>query len=211
MYYLVITTSIHNKINGGSDAQKRQDRYLSAITETLKILPSEITPVIVENNGCRPTYLDHFIHGGKPVQVIYTNNNQLHFKHKGANELLDIKEVISRVGIKDDDIIFKLTGRYRVVTRDFFIETMKNNTVFDAFIKFFNCATYQFDSYDCVLGFYAMRCLYLKLWSHLSIDKYKSAEIAFAKYIRFSGAQIKEIDTLNVECVFADMDRELHV
>jgi len=211
MYYLIITASINNKINGGTDTQKRQDRYLFAIAETLKTLPSEITPIIVENNGCHPTYLDHFIHDGKSVQVIYTNNNQIHFKHKGANELLDIKEVISRVGIKDDDIIFKLTGRYRVVTCDFFDYVMKNSMEFDAFMKFFNCATCQFNSYDCVLGFYAVRCLYLKLWNHLSIDKYKSAEGAFARYIRFSGARIKEIDTLNLECVFADMDRELLV
>jgi hypothetical protein len=56
-----------------------------------------------------------------------------------------------------------------------------------------------------------MRAKYIKLWNHYSIDNYKSAEIAFAKYTRFSGARLKEIETLDVECCFAEDNRILNV
>jgi len=34
-------------------------------------------------------------------------------------------------------------------------------------------------------------------YNHLSIDNYKSAEIAFAKYVRFCGERLKEIENLD--------------
>ena len=63
--------------------------------------------------------------------------------------------------------------------------------------------------YNWVLGFYAIRCLYFQLWNHLSIND--SAEIAFAKYVRFCGATYKEVELLDIECNFADDNRKLHV
>jgi hypothetical protein len=69
----------------------------------------------------------------------------------------------------------------------------------------------KFEEYDCILGFYAMRAKYIILFIHLSIDNYKSAEIAFARYVRFSGARIKEIDNLDVECSFSEDLRKLNV
>ena len=55
MIYLIITTSIHNRY-GTKDADERKERYLYAISETLKIVPYKT--IIVENNGTRKTYLD---------------------------------------------------------------------------------------------------------------------------------------------------------
>jgi hypothetical protein len=62
----------------------------------------------------------------------------------------------------------------------------------------------MFDTYDCILGGYAIRVKYIKLYNHLSIDNYKSAEIAFARYIRLCGARFKEIQHLDIECSFSD-------
>jgi hypothetical protein len=95
MIYLIITTSINNRF-GNKDTTERKERYLYAISETLKIVPPTICPIIVENNGERDTYLDNFMHFGKPVSVFYTTNNSLPFKSKGTNEILDIKEVMER-------------------------------------------------------------------------------------------------------------------
>ena len=61
MIYLIITTSINNR-HGSQNTNERKERYLYAIKETLKQLPYEITPIIVENNGKRETYLDNFYH-----------------------------------------------------------------------------------------------------------------------------------------------------
>jgi len=205
MIYLIITTSINNQY-GSQNTNERKERYLYAISETLKLLPQEITPIIVENNGKRETYLDNL-----GVKVLYTENNKLSFKSKGTNELLDIKEVIDKCNIQDDDIIIKLTGRYRVLSPKFFEDVIANQGGYDAFVKFFGTCSLKFELYDCILGCYAMRAKYIKLCNHYSIDNYKSAEIAFARYVRFSGARLKEIETLDVECCFAEDNRILEV
>jgi len=201
MIYLIITTSIYNKF-GTQDG--RRERYLYSISETLKILPPEMKPIIVENNAMDHSYLDTL-----QVDVLYTSNNNRTYKSKGVNEMLDIKQVITTYGIKDDDIIIKLTGRYRVLSSRFFEEVMKNDH--DAFIKFYGTCSLTFDKYDCILGCYAIRCKFIKLYNHLSIDNYQSAEIAFARYIRLCGARFKEVEHLDVECFFSDDSRILIV
>jgi len=210
MIYLIITTSINNR-HGSQNANERKERYLYAINNTLKLLPQEITPIIVENNGKRETYLDNFYHGVNAVKVLYTETNKQQFKSKGTNELLDIKEVIQKCNIKDDDMIIKLTGRYRALSPKFFKDIIANQNEYDIFVKFFGTCTLKFELYDCILGYYAMRTKYIKLINHYSIDNYKSAEIAFARYVRFSGARLKEVETLDIECCFAEDNRILNV
>lgn len=206
MIYLIITTSINNRYGAQQAVNERKERYLYAIHETLKHLPYEITPIIVENNGKRETYLDNI-----GIKVLYTENNKQQFKSKGANELLDIKEVIEKCNIKDDDIVIKLTGRYRVLSPKFFKDVIENENIYDAFVKFFGSCTLKFELYDCILGCYAMRAKYIKLFNHYSIDNYKSAEIALARYVRLSGARLQEVEILDVECCFAEDNRILLV
>jgi hypothetical protein len=211
MIYLIITTSINNKY-GNQDDIERKNRYLYAISETLKNVPYEIKPIVVENNGLRETYLDNFYHHQQQhVKVFYTENNKLNFKSKGINEFMDIKEVIERYGIEDDDIIIKLTGRYRMLSTSFFDTVIKDEKKYDAFVKFYGTCSLKFEQYDCILGCYAIRATYLRLFNPLTINNYKSAEIAFAKYVRLCRAKIKEIDKLDVECSFSDDLRLLNV
>jgi len=209
MIYLLITTSILNKY-GLQQQEERQRRYEYAITETLGHLPHEIQPILVENNGQRATYLDHFQHAGKPVPVVYTDNNKLvEFKSKGVNEMLDIKEVIRRQGIQSDDILIKLTGRYRITSPLFFEEVMAHQTEYDAFVKFFGTCSLRWERYDCILGCYAIRVRFLQLFQPLIIENCASAEIAFARYVRFCGARLKEVSQLDLECQFAEDNRIL--
>lgn len=210
MIYLIITTSINNR-HGSQNTNERKERYLYAIKETLKQLPHKITPIIIENNGKRETYLDNFYHGVNRVQVLYTENNKLSFKSKGANELLDIKEVINKCNIKDDDLVIKLTGRYRALSPKLFEDIITNEHEYDAFVKFFGTCSLKFELYDCILGYYAMRANYIKLFNHYSINNYQSAEIAFARYVRLSISRLKEVETLDVECCFAEDNRILVV
>lgn len=114
MIYIIITTSIHNKV-GVQNINHRQNRYVESITQLLKYTNSDIKPIIVENNGQRNTFLDQF-----GCDVCYTDNNKMNYPHKGANELLDIKEVIQRYSIQDDDTIIKLTGRYKLLNPFFY-------------------------------------------------------------------------------------------
>jgi hypothetical protein len=211
MIYLLITTSINNRFGTQNDTE-RKERYLHAISETLKVLPYEIKPLIVENNGKRETYLDNFYHHHRQhVKVFYTSNNKNEFKNKAANELLDIKEVIERYGIEDDDIIIKLTGRYRALSSKFFKDIIENENKYDAFVKFFNVNTLMFSDYDCILGCYAIRAKYFKFITPYSLENFQSAEVGFAKYVKFSIPQIKEIENLDIECCFSDDLRRLVV
>jgi hypothetical protein len=209
MIYLIITTCIQNWY-GPQNAERRKEEYLSAITETLIHLPSTIQPIIVENNGSRLTYLDEFQHNGELVPVLYTTNNKRYLSHKGMIELLDIKDVIQEYKIKDDDMIIKITGRYTVKSPLFFNRVINADQSINAFIKFYNVCTKQYDSYDSVLGFYACKSYLLRYWSHLTMND-TSPEVAFARHIRRNTTLICEVDWLDIECNFAEENRRVTI
>lgn len=212
MIYLIITACIFNRF-GQKNAEQRKTQYLTAISQTLTYLPSEIIPIIVENNGPRETYLDHFVHHNQPVRVIYTTNNQYAYQNKGVNELMDVKAVLHELRVLPDDMIIKWTGRYRALSSHFFEEIQHHvsRESFDGFVKYYNVDTLQWDDNHCVLGCYAMTCQYLMLWNAIHIERAPSAEYAFARYSRICGARIKRMEQLDVECCFADDFRILTV
>jgi len=209
MIYLILTASLTT--NRFTMNVNREKEYISAITETLTHLPSEIQPIIVENNGSRPTCLDQFTHAGKCVPVFYTDHNRLSFKSKGVNELLDLHSVIDQLSIQATDWIIKLTGRYRVTSSELFDQLLHYEDQDDAYVKFYNVDRLEWDKSHIVLGCYAIRAFYLKSWNPYSIDNHSSAETAFAKYIARCGARIHEVTTLGVRCHFAEDGRTLDV
>ena len=199
MIYIIITTSINNKV-GVQNNIHRQNRYIECINHLLELINNDlnIKPIIVENNGLRQTFLDDL-----KCDVCYTNNNIINYYHKGENELLDIKEVINQYNIKDDDIIIKLTGRYKLLNLNF-INLVKNTiNNYDAFVKFFNVCTLQYMFDDCVLGLFAIKCKYLKEFKYSFL---RSPECEFADYIRknINKNKLIEVKQLYLECCFAD-------
>jgi hypothetical protein len=196
MIYIIITTSIHNK-KGVQNNIHRQNRYIESIKYLLQLINNDlnIKPIIVENNGVRQTFLDDL-----KCDICYTNNNMIDYNHKGENELLDIKEVINHYNIKDEDIIIKLTGRYKLLNLNF-INLVKNNDC-DAFVKFFNVCTKKYVFNDCVLGLFAIKCKYLKEFKYNFL---KSPECEFADYIRknIDKNKLMEVSKLDLECCFA--------
>ncbi len=207
MIYLIITTSLRNTF-WSDHPERREQEYQTAITETLSHLPAEIQPIIVENNGKRPTFLDKFLHKGLVVPVIYTNNNET-TESKGVKELMDLQAVIRQQGIQPMDIVIKLTGRYRVTSSSFFDLVKKEE--YDSFLKFHDVVRDRPDADQAVLGFYAIRSMYLSYWSPKSIDMYPSAEVAFARYNRRSVPRLHELSSLGLTCVFSDDGRNLAV
>uniref|UniRef100_A0A6C0H330 Uncharacterized protein n=1 Tax=viral metagenome TaxID=1070528 RepID=A0A6C0H330_9ZZZZ len=199
MIYIIITTSINNKV-GVQNNIHRQNRYIESINHLLELINDDlnIKPIIVENNGLRQTFLDDL-----KCDVCYTNNNIINYNHKGENEFLDIKEVINQYNIKDDDIIIKLTGRYKLLNLNF-INLVKNTiNNYDAFVKFFNVCTLQYMFDDCVLGLFAIKCKYLK---EFKFSFLRSPECEFADYIRknINKNKLIEVKQLYLECCFAD-------
>ena len=203
--YFIITTCIGNKY-GVRHSEHRKQRYIDSISSTLKLIENKenIIPIIVENNGTRQTYLNDF----NCANVVYTDNNKYNFREKAMNELLDIKHVINKYNINDDDFVIKLTGRYKVLT-DSFVKLVEENAYkYDAFVKFFNVCTLEYMKNDCVLGFYAIKCKYLKDFNY---DCIKSPEVEFATYVRKNIENIKEVEKLYLECCFADNLRLLYI
>ena len=208
MIYLILTASLLNRFGPN---EKRDARYHTAITETLRHLPATICPVIVENNGPRSTLLDNYVHHGNRVRVVYTDTNYRLPENKGLNELIDIKEVIRVLEIQGNDIIIKVTGRYCVTDSSFFTQVIREASEHDVWMKFYGTCSLQFDPYECILGCYAMRAMYLSLFPLSMIRLYPSAEVAFATYVRRNLPRIQEIQTLHVECCFGEDSRILCV
>jgi len=203
MIYLVITACLKPKV-GIDDEEHRKRTYIESITNTLKVLPEGIKPIIVENNGPRPTFLDDF-----GVDVLYTDNNAHNFPSKAGNELADVKAVIEHLRIKDDDMVIKLTGRYKVLSSTFFRHVMDDREGHDAFVKFFNvCTKMHTPGTDCVLGLVAMRAKYYKALQYMYTHN-KSTESEFAVYA--SSMKCKHVDDLDLLCCFAGDHSTLHV
>ena len=201
MIYLIITSSIVDKYTK-QNTHVREQLYIDSITNTLKLLPSSIKPIIVENNGFRKTLLDEF-----NIQVFYTNNNSLNLD-KAEKELKDIKDTIANFNIQDNDTIIKLTGRYNLLSPYFFNYVIENNK-YDVYIKFFNVCTQQYCLYDCVLGMFAIKSKYLKQFNYTKIQKPKvlkflkspeppSWEVQFAMYIKNLNINICQLTKLDL-------------
>jgi hypothetical protein len=203
--YIIITTSINNRF-GIIDEEHRQNRYIESIENLLHLLKNDnyIKPIIVENNGKRQTFLDYI-----GCDVFYTNNNSFNFSHKGVNELLDLKDVINHYNINDDDIIIKLTGRYKLLSLSFIDKIKENYLIYDAFVKCFNVCTLKYDKNDCVLGLFAIKCKYLKDFEYNCI---KSPECELIEYINNNlHNKLYNMFKLDLECCFADNLQKLIV
>jgi hypothetical protein len=148
MLYLVITTSLIPIKH-----EERKQQYIAGIQRALEnIKDSDIKPVIVENNGKRPTFLDNF-----GVPVLYTNTN-FSDHEKGNKELLDIRLAIDHFKIQNNDLIIKLTGRY-LMKSDLFIKTILDNPDKDCYLRY---GSYEkpvkHQMNDCITGLIAMKC-----------------------------------------------------
>lgn len=203
MIYLIITTCINNKY-GINDLEHRKKRYIKSISKALVICKQlHIKPIIVENNGLRETYLDQF---SSQCDIVYTENNSVPTTNKAQNELLDIKEIIEKYKIEDDDMIIKLTGRYTMLNSGFLHLVCNNN--FDAYVKFFNVWSMLYSMNDCALGLYAIKAKYLKNFNY---QCKKSPEIEFAEYVRETVKSLYEINNLMVVYCLAENFREVLV
>lgn len=206
MIYIIITTCVNSNY-GINNYEHRKNLYIENINYLLNLIENNnmLKPIIVENNGLRPTYLDEL-----NCDIVYTNNNSKSFNHKGVNELLDIKYIINKYNISDEDIIIKLTGRYKVLNNNFFnliidnINNVDNINNYDAFIKFFNVCTKTYMYNDCVLGLFAIKCKYMKKFNYINF--HKSPEAEFSSFVRenVNKNKIFEVNMLYLQCCFAN-------
>lgn len=211
MIYLIITASLQNNVVF-SVLENRVERYRNAIRETLCHIPEGIEPILVENTSGGTWNEEWWCHGRK-VPIVFTENGKAQMRNKGVNEWLDIQQVIREWGMKDEDIIVKLTGRYRLLSSPFLETIQKTEKDIDAWFRFLNVCTMEDDPMDCVLGAFASRVSVIRYISWSWINLFDSPEKAIAKYIRFSVSphRIMEMKHLDVECIFSENGRVLIV
>lgn len=195
---LVFTTSIITP--------EREQIYIDCIRDTLsKLKHIPLKAYVVENNGERKTALD-MIEG---VEILYTNTNNLkalsdpskYFisNGKGQKEMLDILLLADYYNFKDDDLVIKLTGRYTLASPSFF-DYIYSHPSYDLYMKFWNVCKQVWDPFDCVMGLYACRYLFLKEFDYMSFGKDFSSERVLADYFRSTLApeKICEIEHLDM-------------
>jgi len=117
--------------------------------------------------------------------VLYTNDNSRiivgdNILHKGQREIIDIRKVIEKFDIQEDDMIIKITGRYLLFKDDFF-KTVLDHPDKDVFFRDYNVCTFETGCNHMVLGLFALRCKYFKKFNY---DRYTmGAEEDFRLYI----------------------------
>ena len=103
MIYWLITTSLIEK-NG----EERERQYTKAISDVVRRLSgTHIKIIIIENTGITESFLDTL-----GAEVFYTTNNSMPAKNYGIKEIRDVLDCIDAYGIKDEDHVVKMTGRY---------------------------------------------------------------------------------------------------
>lgn len=203
--YLIITTSIKNKMGIQYGDRRRQEYYLG-IANVLNLLPDSIKPIIVENSQDNKSYLDVF-----RCPIVYTCNNDYvvedgYRMHKGYREMLDIQQVINRFDIEDDDMVIKMTGRYLLFKNDFFNIVLQNLDK-EAIFREFNVMTYSKTNIDIVLGLFAVKSKYLKYFQYR--ENKKGAEEEYRTFINqnISIDDILKVDRLYLRCIIGDTFR----
>jgi hypothetical protein len=207
--YLIITCCINNTV-GITWSDKRKQEYYLAIANVLNLCPPEIKPIIVENSCVDKSYLDIF-----KCDIVYTNSHAplregKLLLHKGHNELQDIKTVINKYNMYDTDMIIKITGRYLLFKDDFF-KTVLANPRADALFRQYNVCTYEKDDISIVLGLFALRVKYFKMFQYNKHDK--GAEEDFRTYMNdyIEPAKIVKVDQLWLRVFLGMNDRKLDV
>ncbi len=143
--------------------------------------------LIMENNGPRETFLDGFAKKQLPwltegqqevagsrhpdlIRVIYTSHNSYPTTNKGLKEILDVMFVVDEgmgvakeMGIGEDALIVKMTGRYRPGEDSVFIRSIYHE--YDRYDAFVRTGAFMYpaqmicerDHYDCLTGIFACR------------------------------------------------------
>lgn len=167
--FFIITTSLleHN-------FDIRKEEYTSSIQTLLQEIPKynhlniESHIIIVENNGLRHTFLNDFENQNQnnniSIKVVYTNHNQINTPNKGLKELLDFAFILQQdKRILPNDIVVKLTGRYRFGEDSTFLNILYNYyNDYDAFIRsgafmYPSQKKCERDQYDCLTGLFGVR------------------------------------------------------
>lgn len=156
MIYWLITTSLIEE-----NSEERERQYTKAIANVVRRLSGvPIKIIIIENTGRTESFLDTL-----GAEVFYTTNNSIPAKNYGIKEIRDILDCINVYGLKDEDHVVKMTGRY-FLSEDcpFINEILRlHRTQSDVIIKYgWWEPSPRTPHADCITGLICMRAKYIK-------------------------------------------------
>lgn len=186
--YIVLTTALVP-----ANYELRKQQYL----ESLMLLKKHgyPNPYIIEAVSKRgPTFFDDY-----STNVFYATINNPAAKYQGTNECKTLLEGLHHLNFDPDDMIIKLTGRYQMVSDEFF-KIVANNLDYDAIVKKFNYDRGVFSS--C----FAMKCknliAMLEDFDYNAMENQASSfEWEIEKYLKKTSLNILYINNLGIKAV----------
>jgi hypothetical protein len=117
------------------DAQARKDQYLDAIRFYLN--KTKIPVLFVENSGNDiSAFFREEISSGRLEVITFHGNKFDRSLGKGYGEMLIIEHATSSELFKKADFVFKITGRYKVLNINTFIQYYSQNESIDIMVNF---------------------------------------------------------------------------
>lgn len=170
--FIIITACLLDDPKNNRSYTTRKIEYTAGISELLKQCKDKpYKLVIVENNSLidrlpfhlkkHRTFLEDF-----GIPVVYTRNNMYRIKNYGTKELLDVKHVVDKFNIQDDDFIVKITGRYVLdkVSPFFDVIDKLEETPYSAVVRFGAYTNFEKrrEKDNCTTGLIGLKCKYVK-------------------------------------------------
>ncbi len=224
--FFVVTTCLlpakfeerRREYENGIRALIREVKRYSHLGITSKILIMENNSSC-SNNGSGPkaTFLDDFAKAEPDmIRVIYTTHNNYPTSNKGLKEILDVMFVLDEgmgvskeMGIRDDALIVKMTGRYRLGEDSVFLRSIYEE--YDRYDAFVRTGAFMYpgqmicerDHYDCLTGIFACRARAIRkeLPRYIrSLKEYEWIEWVVIMIIQtgFENSRIKLMDHLGL-------------
>jgi hypothetical protein len=208
--YLIITCCIDSKVGVKWGGRRRQEYFLGVSNVLEHCREKDIIPIIVENSKDGSSFLDVF-----NCDKLYTKDNHFEVEdemilHKGVNEMRDIVSVMKKYNIQNDDMIIKFTGRYMIFQDDFF-KLVLDNLDKECIQKTYNVCTYSNNEIDIVMGLFAIKARYLKVFEYRNYDM--GCEEEFKRYIlnHINKQDILEVDKLYLRVCLGDNHKFIDV
>lgn len=176
--------------------EMRKEEYIRSM-DTLKSYGYE--PYIMEAiHPFSPSFFDEYTQ-----HVYYSNVNNPKLVNKGVNEARSMMEGFDFYEFDDDDMIVKLTGRYRLISRDF-LQIVEDHPEVDVFVK---CDPgYPKPLGKVFTGCFAIRYKFFKeLLENLDLEKMErelidiEVEVAnFAQKLKARGDRVMYLDKVGM-------------
>jgi hypothetical protein len=127
---------------------QRKLEYLESFKSLLKYVDKENIFIVETFLNSTTSYLNELTD-----QVIYTGPTTNHLRNQGVKEAIGLIKSLKSLKIDNNDIIVKHTGRYKFLS-DLFIEDIKQNDHYDAFIREGTDSQYFFGTFGIRYGLF---------------------------------------------------------